>query len=253
MDKEYPMVSTTNAFSSFSVNDLDAARAFYADVVGLEVDQTPWVWTCASARADTCSSTQGEPRRGVVHDPQLRGRRRRRGGRRARREGCGVRALRGVRPGRQGHRARSGGSGDRLVQGPGAQRPRDLEQPVSSAMASHEHLLAAHGDAVGAFDHLVRQVTDDQWGLPTPDDAWTVRDLVNHLVSEQLWAPELLAGRTVADVGSVFDGDVLGDDPIDAWVDASTQSREAFLAPVPWTAWCTCRMATPRPPSTRTR
>ncbi|WP_336706662.1 VOC family protein [Oerskovia sp. USHLN155] len=35
------MVSTTNAFSSFSVNDLDAARAFYADVVGVEVDQTP--------------------------------------------------------------------------------------------------------------------------------------------------------------------------------------------------------------------
>ncbi|MHA7135433.1 VOC family protein [Oerskovia turbata] len=35
------MVSTSNAFSSFSVNDLDAARAFYADVLGVEVDQTP--------------------------------------------------------------------------------------------------------------------------------------------------------------------------------------------------------------------
>lgn len=41
LDKEHPMVSTTNAFSSFSVNDVDAARAFYADVVGIEVDQTP--------------------------------------------------------------------------------------------------------------------------------------------------------------------------------------------------------------------
>ena len=35
------MVSTSNAFSSFSVNDVDAARAFYTDVVGIEVDQTP--------------------------------------------------------------------------------------------------------------------------------------------------------------------------------------------------------------------
>jgi len=102
---------------------------------------------------------------------------------------------------------------------------------VSTAVSSHVHLLAAHGDAIGAFDHLVRRVQDDQWDLPTPDDEWSVHDLVNHLVSEQLWAPELLAGRTVADVGTVFDGDVLGDDPVDAWIDASTQSREAFLAP----------------------
>jgi catechol 2,3-dioxygenase-like lactoylglutathione lyase family enzyme len=35
------MVSTSNVFSSFSVNDLDAARAFYADVLGIEVEQNP--------------------------------------------------------------------------------------------------------------------------------------------------------------------------------------------------------------------
>lgn len=31
------MVSTRSAFSSFSVNDLDAARRFYSDVLGIEV------------------------------------------------------------------------------------------------------------------------------------------------------------------------------------------------------------------------
>lgn len=98
-------------------------------------------------------------------------------------------------------------------------------------------LLAAHGDAVGAFDARVRPLEDrtdapdDAWSLPTPDEGWTVRDLVNHLTSEQLWAPELLAGRTIEDVGDVLDGDVLGDDPVDAWVDASVQARETFLAP----------------------
>ena len=35
------MVSTSNVFSSYSVNDLDAAQSFYGDVVGLEVDRTP--------------------------------------------------------------------------------------------------------------------------------------------------------------------------------------------------------------------
>ncbi|WP_265520289.1 TIGR03086 family metal-binding protein [Oerskovia flava] len=92
-------------------------------------------------------------------------------------------------------------------------------------------LLAAHGDAIGAFDHPVRTITDDQWDLPTPDDGWSVRDLVRHLTAEQLWVPELLAGRTTGEVGDVFDGDVLGEDPVDRWIDASVVSREAFLEP----------------------
>jgi len=92
-------------------------------------------------------------------------------------------------------------------------------------------VLTAHGDAIGAFDARVRPLRDDQWTLPTPDTDWTVRDLVNHLTAEQLWAPELLAGRWAEDVGTVFDGDVLGDDPVDRWVDASVQARDAFLAP----------------------
>ncbi|NDO88412.1 TIGR03086 family metal-binding protein [Cellulosimicrobium composti] len=92
-------------------------------------------------------------------------------------------------------------------------------------------VLAAHGDAIGAVDALVRPLDDDAWAVPTPDSDWTVRDLVNHLTVEQLWAPELLAGRWIEDVGTVLDGDVLGDDPVDRWVDASVQAREAFLAP----------------------
>lgn len=92
-------------------------------------------------------------------------------------------------------------------------------------------VIAAHGDAIGAFDARVRPLTDDQWSLRTPDDDWTVRDLVEHVTAEQLWAPELLAGKTVEEVGDAFAGDVLGDAPADAWVDASVQAREAFLAP----------------------
>jgi uncharacterized protein (TIGR03086 family) len=41
-----------------------------------------------------------------------------------------------------------------------------------------------------------------------------VRDLVNHVVSEELWTVPLVHGSTIAEVGDRFDGDVLGDDPL---------------------------------------
>ena len=43
--------------------------------------------------------------------------------------------------------------------------------------------------AVAEFDARVRQIGDHQWQAATPDEDWTVRDLVNHLVGEDLWAP----------------------------------------------------------------
>jgi uncharacterized protein (TIGR03086 family) len=44
------------------------------------------------------------------------------------------------------------------------------------------------------FGRRVAAVTD--WEAPTPDTDWNVRDLVSHVVEEQQWVPELLAGRT---------------------------------------------------------
>jgi uncharacterized protein (TIGR03086 family) len=84
-------------------------------------------------------------------------------------------------------------------------------------------LIAA---ALDAFDAKVRAVTD--WTAPTPCTAWTVRDLMNHLTSEHLWAPHLLRGETLAEVGDRYDGDVLGDDPAAAWARAVEGSRAAW-------------------------
>jgi uncharacterized protein (TIGR03086 family) len=81
--------------------------------------------------------------------------------------------------------------------------------------------------AVAEFDARVRQVDDQQWQAATPDEDWTVRDLVNHIVSEDLWAPPLLAGSTIAEVGDRFDGDVLGIDPGAAWAAASAGAMRA--------------------------
>ncbi|MEO6943555.1 MAG: TIGR03086 family metal-binding protein [Lacisediminihabitans sp.] len=45
------------------------------------------------------------------------------------------------------------------------------------------------------FARALQAVTD--WDAPTPDTEWNVRMLVTHVVQEQQWVPQLLAGRTV--------------------------------------------------------
>jgi uncharacterized protein (TIGR03086 family) len=92
-------------------------------------------------------------------------------------------------------------------------------------------LLELHDRAFSEFNRRVHAVAPSQWQDPTPCTDWTVRDLVNHLAAEQLWIPPLLGGATVQAIGSRFDGDVLGDDPVSAWDSAATAARAAFAEP----------------------
>jgi uncharacterized protein (TIGR03086 family) len=87
----------------------------------------------------------------------------------------------------------------------------------------------AYRQALTEFGERVAAVRPDQWHNPTPCSAWDVRTLVNHLVYENKWVPELLAGKTVAEVGDAFDGDLLGDDPVQAF-DASASAALASAA-----------------------
>jgi uncharacterized protein (TIGR03086 family) len=86
---------------------------------------------------------------------------------------------------------------------------------------------AMFGRAVAEFDARVRVIGGHQWRAATPDEDWSVRDLVNHVVGEDLWAPLLLAGSTIAEVGDRFDGDVLGAEPQAAWAAASAAAVRA--------------------------
>jgi uncharacterized protein (TIGR03086 family) len=74
-------------------------------------------------------------------------------------------------------------------------------------------------------------VSPDQWDNPTPCTEWSVRDLVNHVTGEMLWAPSLLAGATIAEVGDRFDGDQLGERPVEAFTVAKNAAVAAFVAP----------------------
>jgi uncharacterized protein (TIGR03086 family) len=89
---------------------------------------------------------------------------------------------------------------------------------------------AMFGRAVAEFDSRVRQISDHQWQAATPDEDWSVRDLVNHLVGEDLWALPLLAGSTIAEVGDRFNGDMLGAEPKAAWAAASAAAVRAVQA-----------------------
>lgn len=70
----------------------------------------------------------------------------------------------------------------------------------------------------------------DQWSAPTPCSDWDVRDLVNHVVGEDLWTVPLMGGSTVEEVGNRFDGDVLGDDPLASGRSAAEAAIEAAAA-----------------------
>ncbi|MBB5157906.1 TIGR03086 family metal-binding protein [Saccharopolyspora phatthalungensis] len=92
-------------------------------------------------------------------------------------------------------------------------------------------LLDAHRRAMSEFDDRVGRIGTEQWDAPTPCTDWSVRDLLNHLVFEQLWAPWLLDGATLDEVGDRFDGDVLGADPVGAWREAAAAARRAWDEP----------------------
>lgn len=81
--------------------------------------------------------------------------------------------------------------------------------------------------SVEEFGQRVMAIGAGDWTRPTPCTDWNVRDLVRHLVYEELWTPPLLAGATVAEVGDRFEGDILGDDPQVAWKEAAAHAVAA--------------------------
>ena len=67
---------------------------------------------------------------------------------------------------------------------------------------------------------LIGQIRDDHWALmwPEPTTAMApdrpLRAMVNHGTADDAWIPDMLAGRTMDDVGrDRYAGDLLGDDP----------------------------------------
>lgn len=83
-------------------------------------------------------------------------------------------------------------------------------------------------EAVKEAGSCVLRVEPAQLGGATPCTEWDLRALLGHMVYEMSWVADLLAGKTVAEVGAKYDGDLLGGNAPGAWQRAS----EAALAAV---------------------
>src|SRR5438270_13436028 len=73
-----------------------------------------------------------------------------------------------------------------------------------------------------ALERVVRRIRDDQWSMVMPesfltrisDRRPTLREIVNYHAYDDAWVPDMLAGRTMQEVGNdASKGDLLGADP----------------------------------------
>ncbi|MEE8517641.1 MAG: TIGR03086 family metal-binding protein [Dehalococcoidia bacterium] len=87
----------------------------------------------------------------------------------------------------------------------------------------------AYARALDATRRFVAAIPDGKWEVPTPCTEWDLRALVNHIVYGTIWIEDIFAGKTLADVGDKFDGDLLGDDALAAY-DASVASAKAAIS-----------------------
>jgi len=90
-----------------------------------------------------------------------------------------------------------------------------------------------------ALEAVVRKVRDDQWDMVMPPDfqtrdrsrTITLREVVNYHAYEDAWVPDMLAGRTLDEVGrDAYDGDRLGADPKAAFSAAVDRACDAARA-----------------------
>jgi uncharacterized protein (TIGR03086 family) len=69
-----------------------------------------------------------------------------------------------------------------------------------------------------ALKDVVDQIRDDQWDTTVPDGmtrkpGTTLRETIAYHAYDDAWVPEVLAGRTIEEVGDKYAGDLLGDHP----------------------------------------
>ena len=99
-------------------------------------------------------------------------------------------------------------------------------------------LPEVHAQALDMTRQLVAGVSERQWDDTSVCEDWTVRELVNHIVTGNYWAEELGSGKSIEAVGDRLDGDVLGDDPVRAYDDSAARAAAVFRAPGAMDAPC---------------
>jgi uncharacterized protein (TIGR03086 family) len=101
-----------------------------------------------------------------------------------------------------------------------------------------DDLNVVHRRVLDATGKVVAGIGAEQWNDPTPCEGWSVRELANHVVAGNFWAAELATGKTIEEVGSALDGDVLGDDAAGSYRKSADAAAAAFDAPGALDAAC---------------
>ncbi|NQW21502.1 MAG: TIGR03086 family protein [Chloroflexi bacterium] len=86
--------------------------------------------------------------------------------------------------------------------------------------------------------NFVKNVPDDAWGNDTPCSDWDVKAVVNHIVYENVWMIALFSGRTIAEVGNEFEGDLVGDDPAGVYTRTANDVKAILAEPDAMTRTC---------------
>ena len=70
-----------------------------------------------------------------------------------------------------------------------------------------------------ALKRVVDQIRDDQWDVVVPAEMTPrlpgsiLRTVINYHAYDDAWVPDVLAGKTIEEVGDAWKGDLLGDHP----------------------------------------
>lgn len=73
--------------------------------------------------------------------------------------------------------------------------------------------------AQAALGHVVTQISNEQWdeevppGMSARQPSASLRQIINYHAYDNAWVPDTLHGKTIAEVGDTYDGDLLGENP----------------------------------------
>jgi uncharacterized protein (TIGR03086 family) len=115
-----------------------------------------------------------------------------------------------------------------------------IEVPLMTHVASVRGMdaLTALTRATAEFERRLAAVPPGRWQDPTPCEAWTVRDIADHITGGNRFAVLILGGAAVADaVAQVRSGD-FSDDPLTAFLASAAAQIGAFSRPGAMTEIC---------------
>lgn len=75
---------------------------------------------------------------------------------------------------------------------------------------------------------VIKQVKPSHYYDLTPDTEWNVAALVKHMLSELSWAADILDGKTITEVGTKYDGDLIADDLLKNWTKAANRALKSL-------------------------